>query len=60
MPEYHNVSVRLTNEEYKKLSYLHEVYNSVSVGKVSLADVLRKAVNELHASESLEQDKKDN
>jgi Arc/MetJ-type ribon-helix-helix transcriptional regulator len=51
MPEYRNVSVRLDENDYKKLEYLMNKYGRMSMGKVSFADVLRIAVKELHASE---------
>jgi Ran GTPase-activating protein (RanGAP) involved in mRNA processing and transport len=50
--QYHNVSVRLNDQDYKQLLFLHDKYNRMSYGKVSLADVLRIAVKELHVVES--------
>lgn len=49
--DYHNVSVRLNSEEYKQLEYIHNKYNRMSYGKVSLADVLRIAVKDLYLIE---------
>lgn len=57
MSEYekqHNVSVRLNESDYKLLLYLHEKFNRMSYGKVSLADVLRIAVKQLYMSETEE------
>lgn len=52
MQNYHNVSVRLTDDEYNKLLFLLEKFNRMSYGKVSLADVLRTAIKDLHLQES--------
>lgn len=54
MSEYqqqHNVSVRLDESDYKKLKFLHDKYNKMSYGKVSLADVLRTAINIVYEQE---------
>jgi hypothetical protein len=51
--QYHNVSVRLDESDYKKLLFLHDKFNRTSYGKVSLADVLREAVSQLHLKESV-------
>jgi hypothetical protein len=52
MQQYHNVSVRLSETEYKQLTELHDKFNRMSYGKVSLADVLRLAVKELYIAET--------
>jgi hypothetical protein len=57
MQQYHNVSVRLSEQDYKQLLFLHDKYNRMSYGKVSLADVLRIAVKELYILESTDQTK---
>ncbi|MDQ0976639.1 hypothetical protein QFZ31_006691 [Neobacillus niacini] len=51
---YHNVSVRLTETDYKQLLEIHDKYNRMSYGKVSLADVLRLGVKELHIKEFMQ------
>lgn len=56
MAEHHNVSVRLNETDYKQLLFLHDKFNRMSYGKVSLADVLRIAVKELYLIESKEED----
>jgi len=43
---YHNVTVRLDENDYKQLLFIQEKYNRLSYGKVSLADVLRISVTE--------------
>ena len=55
--EYHNVSVRLKDEDYQKLLFLHRKFGSMSYGKVTLADVLRISVNETWLRESTEPNK---
>jgi hypothetical protein len=50
--QYHNVSVRLNDSDYKQLLFLHDKYNRMSYGKVSLADVLRISVTELFLKET--------
>jgi hypothetical protein len=55
--EYHNVSVRLKDSEYKKLIFLHDKFSRMSYGKVTLADVLRISVNETWLRESKEPNK---
>ncbi|MCY8256472.1 hypothetical protein [Bacillus licheniformis] len=57
MPEYHNVSVRLNTDEYKQLQFIHDKYNRMSYGKVSLADCLRIAVKELYLTEKTDETK---
>jgi type IV secretory pathway VirB10-like protein len=59
MPEiYHNVSVRLSETDYKKLKYIHEKHNRMSYGKVGLADVLRTALSELFITEYTDANRK--
>jgi hypothetical protein len=55
--EYHNVSVRLKDQDYQKLLFLHQKFDSMSYGKVTLADVLRISVNETWLRESQEPNK---
>ena len=55
--EYHNVSVRLKDQDYQKLIFLHQKFDSMSYGKVTLADVLRISVNETWLRESQEPNK---
>jgi hypothetical protein len=50
--QYHNVSVRLNDKDYNQLLFLHDKYNRMSYGKVSLADVLRISVTELFLKET--------
>lgn len=52
MPDYRNVSVRLSNDEFEQLQYLRERYAEISYGKVSNADVLRTAIKKLYKIES--------
>lgn len=51
MENHRNISVRLTSSENKEIEYLHSKFNSTGYGKVSLADILRIAVNELYLIE---------
>lgn len=48
----YNVSVRFNEHDYKQLLFLHDKFNRMSYGKVSLADVLRIATKELYNIES--------
>lgn len=52
----HNVSVRLSDSEFKQLQYLQAKYIKRSVGRVSYADVLRESIKELYLVE-IERDK---
>lgn len=56
---YHNVSVRLSDTDYKKLKFLHNKFNGLSYGKVTLADVLRISVNSLYETELEAENNKD-
>lgn len=55
--EYHNVSVRLKDSDYKKLLFLHNKFSSMSYGKVTYADVLRISLTETWLRESEEPNK---
>lgn len=44
----YNISVRFDKQGYEQLNFLHEKFNRMSYGKVSLADVLRIATKELY------------
>jgi hypothetical protein len=55
--EYHNVSVRLKDSDYKKLLFLHNKFSSMSYGKVTYADVLRISLTETFLRESEEPNK---
>ncbi|MDZ4632284.1 hypothetical protein ORN01_25340 [Bacillus cereus] len=48
----HNVSVRLSDSEFKQLQYLQAKYVKRSVGRVSYADVLRESIKELYIVET--------
>lgn len=56
---YHNVSVRLSDTDYKKLMFLHNKYNGLSLGKVTLADILRESVNTFYEQELHAENNKD-
>ncbi|MDA2738396.1 hypothetical protein PDQ75_24905 [Bacillus cereus group sp. Bc015] len=57
MYQYHNVSVRLNENDYKQLQFLHDKFNRMSYGNVSMADVLRIAIKELYNTESKDMEK---
>lgn len=45
MQQYYNVSMRLSPDEYSKLSLLQKIESDKTVGKVSKSDILRVALN---------------
>lgn len=52
MQQYHNVSVRLTSDEYKDLQFLSDRFNQgLRIGKVTQAEIIRHALNELKIQE---------
>ena len=52
MENHHNVWARLNDSDYNQLVHLRNKFNRVSYSKVSFADVLRTAINELYLSET--------
>jgi len=54
--ELHNVSVRLDENDFKKLEAIKGKFDSKSYSKVSYADVVRVAINELYDKEFLLED----
>lgn len=48
MSDYKNISVRLDEEDYKKLNFITDFFNENSYFKGSYADTLRIAVNKLY------------
>ena len=54
MGNHHNVWARLNDADYQKLVWLRDKYNDLSYSKVSFADVLRTAINQLYLNETKE------
>lgn len=46
MQQYYNVSLRLSPDEYSKLSVLQKIETDKTVGKVSKSDIIRVALNQ--------------
>lgn len=60
MQQYHNVSVRLTSQEYKDLMFLHDRFNKgLRIGKVTTAEIIREALKDMHLAELKLMDKEE-